>query len=202
MSAEPEMVEAIIDIENRLNLPDGFVVGLTSQDDWSFVVKAHALLEAALTELVVAGLRDPRVSDFVERLNVGGKAGKLSLAERLNLLDADNRKFVDRFGELRNTVLHKVANVTFDLARHFRDGAAKASGLEQSLFLVNRVPLREARQAAGRELTGKPKPLLWLHVLAAVLEMTFNAKQETADAEIARIQQAFGKAMERKSDEQ
>ncbi len=202
MSAELEMVEAINDIENRLSLPDGFVIGLTSQDDWSFVVKAHALLEAALTELVVAGLRDPRVSDFVERLNVGGRAGKLSLAERLNLLDADNRKFVDRFGELRNTVLHKVANVTFDLARYFRDGAAKASGLEQSLFLVNRVRLREARQAAGRELRGKPKPLLWIHVLAAVLEMTFNAKQEAADAEIARIQQAFGKAMERKSDEQ
>ncbi len=36
-------------LEIDLHLPSGFVMRLLDEDDWSFVIKLHALFEAALT---------------------------------------------------------------------------------------------------------------------------------------------------------
>jgi len=45
---------ALEELETRLCLPMGFCEGLRREDDWSFIIKLHALLEAALTALLAA----------------------------------------------------------------------------------------------------------------------------------------------------
>ena len=54
----PEAQERpIAEIENQLGLPTGFLRSLYDhEDDWSFVIKSHAFLEAALTHLLAEHL--------------------------------------------------------------------------------------------------------------------------------------------------
>src|SRR6187551_2310931 len=57
MSITPEQERPIAVIEQQLGLPVGFLRELYDRgDDWSFVIKAHAFLEAALTHLLAKHL--------------------------------------------------------------------------------------------------------------------------------------------------
>jgi hypothetical protein len=49
MKNQEESLEAL---ELDLGLPKGFCVKLIEEDDWSFVIKLHALLENAVSELI------------------------------------------------------------------------------------------------------------------------------------------------------
>ncbi len=94
--------------------------GLFKQDDWSFVIKAHALLEAAVTQLLIANVGGESLKKFIERLPLGGQFGKIKLCEELALLSAPKRKFIRWFSELRNPLVHRLENVTFTFAKHVR----------------------------------------------------------------------------------
>ena len=44
--------ESLQELELDLGLPKGFCFKLLEEDDWSFVIKLHALLESAVSELI------------------------------------------------------------------------------------------------------------------------------------------------------
>ncbi|PYK61914.1 MAG: hypothetical protein DME43_01445 [Verrucomicrobia bacterium] len=94
--------------------------GLLKQDDWSFVIKAHALLEAAVTQLLIANIGGESLARFIERLPLGGQFGKIKLCEELALLSNPQRKFIRWLSELRNPLVHRLENVTFTFAKHVR----------------------------------------------------------------------------------
>lgn len=59
-----------------------FIIDLLDQDDWSFVIKAHAMLEAAVTELVLEHLGETRLKEVVDRLPLSdGQIGKVVIAK-------------------------------------------------------------------------------------------------------------------------
>ena len=69
----------VVDLERQIKVPEGFLLGLMSDEDWSFVVKAHAFAEAAVTHLLVIRLREPRLYDVFARLEMSNAAtGKLA----------------------------------------------------------------------------------------------------------------------------
>ena len=43
----------IAELEQRIGVAPGFFDGLVQEDDWSFVIKLHALLEAACTHFLL-----------------------------------------------------------------------------------------------------------------------------------------------------
>src|SRR5215218_5785634 len=89
-------------LEQLLELPPDFIEGLLSEDDWSYVVKVHALLEAALTHLVIQA-NDPRLADVFRKLPLGGRrTGKQAFARALDLLDNASLDLIERVSELRN----------------------------------------------------------------------------------------------------
>jgi hypothetical protein len=92
--------------------------GLLKQDDWSFVIKAHALLEAAVTQLLIANIGSPSLASFIQRLPLGGQFGKIKLCEELALLSDPQRKFIRWFSELRNPLVHRLEKVTFTFKEH------------------------------------------------------------------------------------
>src|SRR5436190_1607259 len=80
-----------------------FLSELVDHDDWSFVIKAHALIEVAVTQMLVQCLGDVRLSDFIERLPLSdGRTGKIVATKQLDLLSDSHRKFIHWFSELRN----------------------------------------------------------------------------------------------------
>ncbi|MEZ5541063.1 MAG: hypothetical protein R3F42_03370 [Pseudomonadota bacterium] len=90
-----ELLAAVAELEEGLGLAKGFFVRLVTEDDWSFVIKLHALYEAAISKLITEKFGESRLESFVSRLELGDRArGKLRLAKDLELLDEEERKFI------------------------------------------------------------------------------------------------------------
>ncbi len=123
----------IAEIETQLGLPSGFLLHLyQKEDDWSFVIKIHAFLEAVLTHLLAEHLGRPDllpVFAYLETSNV--RTGKLAFVKAFDLLDKGARRFVHTLSELRNELVHDVSNVNF----RFPDYVSQLAEREQKDFV-------------------------------------------------------------------
>ena len=81
-------------------------------DDWSFIIKTQALVEAALTHLLVHTLNRPELAASLGKLNYKTKMQFVEALDRS--LEARDIRFLYAINELRNTVVHDVRNVTFE----------------------------------------------------------------------------------------
>src|SRR5690348_1098919 len=109
-------------LEQDLNLPAHFLGRLHDEGDWSFVIKTHALVEAALSHLLAAAVGDQRVTQIFQHLETSNeKVGKLAFIKAMDLLPDRQRKFVRHLSELRNRLVHDVSNTTFTF-QSFVDG--------------------------------------------------------------------------------
>jgi hypothetical protein len=113
-------------LELDLKLPQGFLAKLYAEEsDWAFVIKTHALIEAALTHLITAALQDFRLAELVGRLETSGATtGKLAFISKMELLPERYRRFIRRFSELRNELVHDVSNSNFTFSTYI-DGLNK-----------------------------------------------------------------------------
>ncbi|QIN79349.1 hypothetical protein GBA65_13445 [Rubrobacter marinus] len=134
-------------LEENLQLPIGFFEALVQEDDWSFIIKLHALMEAAVTHLVVETIAKPSLQDIFARIDMSNtQTGKLAFADKLELLSKDVRRFVRTLSELRNEFVHDVSNVNVDLIAFIRGlpiERQKGFGKAFGWGFPNRVPRLE-----------------------------------------------------------
>jgi hypothetical protein len=105
-------------LEGTLSAPPGSLVGLWVQDDWTFVIKSHALLEAAVSQMLANAL-DRRLDDVFGRLELGRTdVGKLAFAHALELLSSEERGFIRTLSDVRNLLAHDLRHLDFDLSAH------------------------------------------------------------------------------------
>src|SRR5215813_11267638 len=124
------------ELEARLGLPNGFCERLRLEDDWSFFIKLHALLESALTSLLAAKV-NPNLHNTFSKLEMSREdTGKVAFARALGLLHQADRRYIRSLSEIRNVLVHGVSQVAFDLRGHVSrldgpqlDAFAKAFGL-------------------------------------------------------------------------
>jgi len=101
-------------IRERIHAHLDFVNELLEGDDWSFVIKTQALLEACVTEAILTKIGEERIKKTVETMPlVGDEASKLQFAKDLVLLDAPQRRFIKKLASLRNRLAHRVEYVKF-----------------------------------------------------------------------------------------
>ncbi|RZG09022.1 hypothetical protein EXT48_02315 [Pseudoalteromonas sp. CO348] len=113
-----EAIEMIKDAHSEMrakfNENKDLLLKLVEEDDWSFVIKIHAFIEAMVTELIITQISDSRIKSTVERLPLSdGQASKLKMVKELNLLNSNERKFIRYFSSLRNELAHNIENVNF-----------------------------------------------------------------------------------------
>jgi hypothetical protein len=107
-------------LEEKVGLQSDFLIKLYEEDDWSFIIKLHALLEAACSHLIVAHLQKPELADFFGRLELSGKTvGKIVILKKLDLLSEYHRRFILSLSELRNILAHDIRYSNFTLAKYF-----------------------------------------------------------------------------------
>lgn len=182
---------ALMYVEDAYDLGRGFLKELFNESDWSFVVKAHALVEAATAQLLTAELGEPRLKLVIAQLeHSNSQSGRLAFLKALNLATEDQRRFIRRFSELRNHLVHNVHNVRFT----FVDGLAAMSEDQQKAFTEwvgyfggNDVARKKYREWA----MSTPKLTLWLGVLLLVGQ--FALLTEKAGVRRQRIQEALRK---------
>lgn len=96
-----------------------FMKRLLHDDDWSFVIKAQALVEAALTDLLVAHAGDDRLKPIYEKLPIANEeTGKVKLGESLGLLSKTQRRYIRALSSLRNKLAHRVEYLDFKFQDH------------------------------------------------------------------------------------
>ena len=79
LSGAEQLAGHLVNLEAAFDLPSGFLIDLPQESDWSFVIKMHSLLEAALTEVVAAELRQPRIDQILRTLPMRGPHSKLKV---------------------------------------------------------------------------------------------------------------------------
>jgi hypothetical protein len=112
-------------VATELGLPVDFVYALREEDDWSFVVKCHALLETLVTQLLLEHLKQPRLNRLISRKSINEKR-QLLAAITPDYLHANEQRALQALGELRNSFVHNIARTQFTLKAEF-------SGQEQRL---------------------------------------------------------------------
>lgn len=161
-----EQTHAVARLEENLGVPKGLFNKLKDEDDWSFIIKTQALLETALSHLIKATLGRDELEDFIEKLNLQGRTGKLAVVKALGLLTDSHRKYLGQLAELRNNLAHKIQYVTFTLSEHLKGMNEKAfkDFVLTALVLPSDVKLELSNelQDMARE---NPRLLLWMGAL-------------------------------------
>lgn len=209
--------EIVSQLEEKLGLKTGFFDRLLAEDDWSFVVKLHALMEAAVSHLVcetlTISMKDysaqffdkPLLAKLLAYAELSNKrTGKTTLARSLGLILDYQRDFLYHLSELRNDLVHDVRNVSFQLTdyvakldvnqrKNFVEAFGPGAASEESLTkLLGKATSRE-------EFTTKnPKVSIWLTSLVCLEEIhyciaAFVNRQEThrLEKELLALQQSF-----------
>jgi hypothetical protein len=63
-----DLGDSIGRLESDCGLPEGFCVNLLQEDDWSFVIKMHSLLETAVSQLLTNALGRNELADIFAAL--------------------------------------------------------------------------------------------------------------------------------------
>ncbi len=163
--------EAVRDFEKEMGIRPGFLEALHKEDDWSFVIKAHAFFEAAFTHLLLALTEKDELEDVFSCLELSSATtGKLAFAISLGALNDDERRFVRKFSELRNLLVHNVGQVDFDLKAYVDnlDKNQRKSFIKTYSYFAG----GEAFEYSGKKFStvdfvrSNPKTAVWFCVMA------------------------------------
>jgi len=103
--------KGILDLQEKLSLPNDFFKNLLDEGDWAFIIKLHALIEAACGSLLLYHFDEPGLKKIISRLELSNKTtGKIAFLKELELLGETNRRFVSSLSEWRNNFVHNVQN--------------------------------------------------------------------------------------------
>ena len=184
---------AVRRIETDLGLTPGFLENLRDENDWSFVIKVHAIFEAATGHLLCQVLNREELADVLSFLELSDKRrGKIAFVAALGLLEKADRRFISSLSELRNGLVHDVRNSTFSLGDHV--GRMDAAALKQfaknfnsfSKSLNDRVWLGEQQVTSEEAFRRDPKTALWWSAMVT-LSLIYHAREiERAKADVAR----------------
>src|SRR5258705_158382 len=118
--AQPNPVVADVrKLEEELGIKPGFMTAIFEEDDWSFVIKMHAVMEAAVGHLLTVVVGEPRLKPFFSRLELSGSTlGKVAVVKLLDLLEERDRRFIRSLSELRNDLAHDIRFVNFTFESH------------------------------------------------------------------------------------
>lgn len=181
--------EAAEYVAKRLGLPPQFVIKLLDEDDWSFIVKAHALVEASVMQAIKHRLSGHSISKFLGKLTM---RRLLDFAKDLDALDSQLCSKIRLLSEIRNDIVHDVTKVSFSFAQYLSD-QQKRNGF-QGLFL-NGVSgcVDIAGHSVGRKqfLIDNPK----LAVMFFLIELLVEVYLEESKAMSKLVHQELGDSL-------
>jgi hypothetical protein len=110
------------DFEKDLGVKEGFFAGFENEDDWSFIIKLHAVFEAACTSMLDFHFKEPELYNVFSRLELSNKTiGKALILNKLGLMLDEDKKYIYALSELRNNLVHEVKNINFDLKAYISE---------------------------------------------------------------------------------
>lgn len=172
-STIPSLFATVDRLEHAIGLPPGFYEKLVEgDDDWSFVLKVHALLEASITMVLaerIGGSLLPDSSDLVNTLSrlemSRTDVGKVKLALILGIVDERQSRLLRFLSELRNTFVHDIKNVRLTLPQY----VSSLNPDQQTSFVQRLFSGTDAR--IHQNALAHPRRCIWLAVLMLLMNL-------------------------------
>jgi len=174
-----EIIEEVRKIEKKIQLPDGFFDALLSEDDWSFVIKAHALLEAICSELLIELLGNTSFSKVVYRMELSNKyTGKMAFLEACDILNKEERSFIVSMSTLRNELVHHIKNTRFSFREYIGslDSNSKKNFIEAMGYVFHSDESGKVEGTDREYVLKEPKKTVWLSLqfIAAIVSLQID----------------------------
>lgn len=141
-------------MREKLGVPVDFYTKLKGDDDWSFVVKLHALVESTILHILVSHFNDDRLLPlFAWMKNSDLNEGRLGFIRALELLDSTRINFVVQFSGLRNKFAHNVRHIPFTIDEFLKGSKQRENNLIDALTALYPKVRLELKFPDGKELT-------------------------------------------------
>ena len=95
----------IADLEQRLGLPTNFLTEIADETPWSFIIKAHTLIEAAVGHVITNALGDTVLDQWATSLPLRGRHSKVSLLRQLTNIRKNDIQFIEALSERSNNII-------------------------------------------------------------------------------------------------
>lgn len=175
-------------LSESLGVSPEFFERLQSDDDWAFIIKLHALLEAALNHLLTKHFGDDRLLGVISNLdNTDGKRGKMAFVSALNLIPKEYRLFIRQLSEIRNAIVHDVKNLGFDLKNHVENFASdQKKNWKNSILPRFKGPFTGIVKKTGQKVFITPEDFLEMFPRQAVQATMANIISIIINADLVR----------------
>ena len=164
-----------------------FMADLWDEDDWSFVIKSHALIEASVTQMLTEHSGDKRFKNLFERLPLSDEEiGKISVAKLLNFLGKRERRFIRLYSQLRNRLVHRVENINFSLKTHIAnmDSSRRKSWQESVTWFSVDGDTKSFWENAAIQM---PRVALWIAIFLLVSMCSISTNEIKGFSEIKKL---------------
>ena len=153
-----------------------FLLDLLKDNDWSMIIKSHALIESLITELIISKTEEEKIKPLIERLPLSDEQiGKLKIIKDYELLSKEQISFIKRFSSLRNNLVHNFENIDFDL-KHYVSSMDKnqksAWGKAITWFTTD-----EDHQYWITGSINSPKITLWMSILMLASSVFLDSEE-------------------------
>ena len=157
-------IDDLAALEDAFALPRKFIDNLINEDDWSLVIKSHALLESACADMLCHHFGKYELADIFAQMDMSNKRyGKIAFISSLNLLNKSERRFISELSELRNRLVHNASSVTFSLGNYFSNlTREKQERLSSALNLrLERISTEDEVIEGVNLLIEQPRAVIW-----------------------------------------
>ena len=153
-----------------LGLSKNFVHQLRDvDDDWSFVIKCHALMESALTLLLSEAFGRPEIRKVLAGVDT---SQKLDMCSQMSLFDKAQRGTMRYLSKLRNKLVHNVDQVEFSFSTHLANkDVAKAFADSYTGVWVDPLRIGDKTVDARQFSLENAKLTVWFDILYIVGEV-------------------------------
>jgi len=177
-------------ITTRFGLPNGFLLALHAEDDWSFTIKLGALLETTVLHCLVARLEQVGLAGHLKRLPHGTR---IRIAQSTGSIPAELLPGLAHLAELRNYLVHDIGRITFSLGEYY---SRTGNGAKfESLIVFNKdeevMALPDGTIANYWEVLRENHKLAMIRFAVALLSEAFLSIQE---GELESRQRALDKS--------
>ena len=189
-----DLDKSIRNIESRTGVRNGFFSDLLKEDDWSFIIKSHALLESACAEILTEHSGVPEMINIYSRLELSAKTtGKIAFLKAFDLTIDRERRFITSLSELRNLLVHNVRNTTFNLFDH----VAGLDKNQKKIFIESFGYAYLENDEQGKEFISQPqrvidmpKESIWLSLkyVLGIISVQINSIRLEREIEMRRTE--------------
>ncbi len=156
---------SIKEISEKLNIQPAFFYFLHKEDEWTFIIKIHCILESLLSWIIPEHLKDKRFIDYCKKL---GMMKKIQLVTALDIFKNEAKIIngINFLSELRNTLTHDVTNINFSFSDYFKNNPEKKKVFIKifSYYWKPKVHIKEEILTREEFVKLNPKIAIWFFI--------------------------------------